>query len=247
MKLNNRFQRKEKKYLLSADKYQQLLTLVAKHLVQDSYGKHTILSLYYDDCDFSLIRHSIRKPKYKEKFRVRSYGCPASAEAPIFLEIKKKVNGIVYKRRVKIPYYNLAAFNRNSKSLPVKKNDEQIKKEIDYLVSRRHLVPQVLICYEREAFFDQDNPDFRVTFDHEIRFRTDNLTLDAGTYGQRVAPEVDVLMEVKALGAYPVWFGQLLSTLDIFPNSFSKYAQVYLRYLAPQVQHMLKEEENYAS
>lgn len=245
MKLNNRFQRKEKKYLLSQEKYELLLKKVAQHLVQDAYGKHTILSLYYDDCDFSLIRHSIQKPKYKEKFRVRSYGCPQSSTAPIYLEIKKKVNGIVYKRRVKIKYDELALFNRNAKSLAVKVSDQQIKNEIDYLVLRRHLFPQVLICYEREAFYSQDDEEFRVTFDHEIRFRTDDLNLQSGTRGQRVAPEFDVLMEVKALGAYPVWFSQILSELAIFPNSFSKYAQVYVRYLAPN--HLLKEEQKYAS
>ena len=64
----------------------------------DEYGQHTILSLYYDTDDFRFIRHSMDKPKYKE-ISHPGYGVP-SQDSLVFLEIKKKVNGIVYKRRV---------------------------------------------------------------------------------------------------------------------------------------------------
>lgn len=234
MKLKNRFQRKETKYVLTVEQYTYLKKAFAKEMVLDQYGKHTILSLYYDDSNFNLIRRSIQKPKYKEKFRVRSYGVAYDPQTPVYLEIKKKVAGIVYKRRIGIPYEKLAAFNQHTASVVVAPKDQQVKNEIDYLMNRRHLFPRVLICYDREAFYGQRNADFRVTFDHQIRYRTTDLTLDSSSEGELVAPEVDVLMEVKALGAYPVWFTHLLSCGKIYPASFSKYAQVYQRYLKPK-------------
>lgn len=245
MKLKNRFQRKEKKYLLSYSQYLFLQEHFLKHMELDQYGRHTIMSLYYDTDDFSLIRRSIKKPTYKEKFRVRSYGTAKKEEA-VYLEIKKKVKGIVYKRRIAIPYFQLSLFNQHPKMITVKKEDEQIKREIDYLVEGQHLFPRVLICYDREAYFGKEDSNFRVTFDHDIRFRTQALNFHEGSHGQLVAPKVDVLMEVKALGAYPLWFSRVLSVGKIYPGSFSKYANVYQKFLSENSK-VCQEEEFYAS
>ncbi|WP_071131420.1 polyphosphate polymerase domain-containing protein [Enterococcus timonensis] len=245
MKLKNRFQRKEKKYLLTEEQYaylQQHFSLMQ----MDQYGKHTILSLYYDDSDFTLIKRSIAKPNYKEKFRVRSYGCQEQ-NGPIFLEIKKKVNGIVYKRRLQIEDQQLATFNQQPKRIAVDPSDQQVKSEIDYLVERMHLYPQVLIAYDREAFFGVDDEDFRITFDHQIRFRTDQLDFHHGSSGEKVTSEFAILMEVKALGAYPLWFSQLLSQAKIYPGSFSKYKDVYQHHLSTTNNIQRKEEMHYAS
>lgn len=245
MKLKNRFQRKEKKYLLSYSQYLFLQEHFLKHMQLDEYGRHTIMSLYYDDSNYSLIRRSIKKPTYKEKFRVRSYGV-AKGEEPVYLEIKKKVKGIVYKRRIALPYSKLSLFNQHPKLIAVKQEDQQIKREIDYLVEGQHLFPRVLICYDREAYFGKADGEFRVTFDHAIRFRTQELNFHEGSEGQLVAPEVDVLMEVKALGAYPLWFSQLLSQRKIYPGSFSKYAHVYKNFLSKNSE-VCQEEKIYAS
>lgn len=243
MKLKNRFQRKEKKYLLDTKQYLFLKEEFLKHMTLDQYGRHTIMSLYYDDQDFTLIRRSIKKPKYKEKFRVRSYGL-AHEESVVYLEIKKKVKGVVYKRRVGIPYNKWATFNQHPRKVQVKKEEQQVKKEVDYLVERMHLFPQVLISYDREAYFGKIDSDFRVTFDHNIRFRTEDLVLDKGSEGKLVSPDIPVLMEVKALGAYPLWFCELLSRGNIYPGSFSKYAYVYEHHL---LNEKIKEEQFYAS
>lgn len=213
-------------------------------MILDQYGKHTILSLYYDNLNYTLIRNSIKKPTYKEKFRVRCYG-KAKENEEIYLEIKKKYQGIVYKRRMSLPYYQLDTFNRYPKSLVPDSRDKQVKKEIDYMMTKYHLFPRVLICYDREAFFGKEDSNFRITFDHQIRYRKDNLNFHTGSAGELVAPEVDVLMEVKAMGAYPTWFSQILSAGEIYPGSFSKYAYVYKKYLSKNQE--LVEEKNYVS
>ncbi|MBL1224662.1 polyphosphate polymerase domain-containing protein [Enterococcus sp. BWR-S5] len=232
VKLKNCFQRREKKYKLSYEKYDQLVGKMKHYMQEDEYGLHTIISVYFDTDDYEMIRHSINKPVFKEKFRLRSYGVPIE-DTNVFMEIKKKVKGVVYKRRVTLPYNQAREFfetRKNGFNFNSSK-DMQIKQEIDWLVLRKKLEPKVMIAYDRRAFLYPQDEDFRVTFDFNIRYRTEKLDIAAGAEGERVAPEIDVLMEVKALGAYPLWFSEILGELQIYPASFSKYAQTYQRYL----------------
>ena len=92
------FQRYETKYMLSPIMARKLRKSLPGHLQMDEYGLDTICSLYYDTLDHQLIRRSLEKPVYKEKLRLRSYG-PAKETSPIYVELKKKYEGIVYKRR----------------------------------------------------------------------------------------------------------------------------------------------------
>jgi SPX domain protein involved in polyphosphate accumulation len=226
MKLSNIFQRKEVKYALSYQQFEQLQELMDKYMSADQYGQHTILSLYYDDDDYSLIKAALEKPSYREKFRIRSYGT-ACAGKNVFLEIKKKINGIVYKRRMSIQHQDL--IHRT-----FTENKSQTEKEISYLFSRYDLTPKVLLAYERIAFADKETGDFRITFDQNIRFRLQNLTL-TNAQGQRVAPEINVLMEVKALGAYPLWFSHALCEIGARKISFSKFGTTFKRYILPNL------------
>lgn len=93
------FKRVEKKYLLESEEFNQLRGIMSDYMQKDIYDKYTICNVYYDTEDFELIRTSIEKPVYKEKFRVRSYGVPSDNDLA-FLEIKKKYRGVVYKRRI---------------------------------------------------------------------------------------------------------------------------------------------------
>ncbi|WP_430604041.1 hypothetical protein IGJ02_001612 [Enterococcus sp. DIV0724b] len=231
VKLKNSFQRKEKKYALTNKMYHQLRKKLQPYMEEDEYGLHTIISIYFDTQDYEMIRHSLGKPIYKEKFRIRSYGIPQE-ESTVFLEIKKKVSGVVYKRRVALSYQSAKRYIQKPHSFMSKTTkDQQIKQEIDWLVARKRLEPKVMIAYDRRALFDSDNEDFRITFDFNIRYREEQLSHTLDDQGESVAPEIDVLMEVKALGAYPIWFSEILAELNIYPASFSKYAQTYQRYL----------------
>ncbi|MGM0124196.1 hypothetical protein IGI37_001570 [Enterococcus sp. AZ194] len=233
MKLKNIFQRKENKYTLSMDTYTLLRNYLEPYMAEDDYGLHTIVSIYFDTADYALIRQSIQKPVYKEKFRLRSYGVP-TIQQPVFLELKKKVKGIVYKRRLSMDYGQAIGYLQNPNSFsPQTFQDRQIKQEVDWLYAKKNLSPKTVIAYDRRALAarEEDLSDFRITFDFNIRYRTTHFNLLDGDFGERVAPEIDVLMEVKALGAYPLWFSEILAELSIYKCSFSKYAQVYQRYL----------------
>lgn len=231
MKLKNVFRRKEKKYALSMEQYFKLRESLSSYMSEDIHGLHTIISLYFDTDDYEMIRRSMEKPKYKEKFRLRSYGVPTN-ESSVFLEIKKKVCGVVYKRRLASNYQESLQFLAKSDRLPASTTtDKQIQQEIEWLFTRKQLSPKVMIAYDRIALFYAADEDFRITFDFNIRYRLEDLDITHGDYGELVAPEIEVLMEVKAIGAYPIWFSHLLSEQGIFQVSFSKYAQVYQRYI----------------
>ncbi len=218
------FKRYEIKYLISLEQERALRALSSYRVHEDEFGKSTIYSLYYDTQDFALIRRSLEKPAYKEKFRIRSYG-PATPESTVFLELKKKFQQVVYKRREQAAYSD--AVNYLGHGVPLSGN-EQILSEIDYFISiYPGLAPKVLMTYEREAFYSDDQPNIRITFDRNILWRDRDLTLSCRPYGEQLLDENTVLVEVKTIGSVPLWLSGFLSCEGIFPTSFSKYGSVY--------------------
>lgn len=232
MKLKNIFQRKETKYLLSQRQFNYFFEDLQQFMKVDQYGLHNIRSLYFDTPNYYFIRQSMKKPRYKEKFRVRSYGEPV-ANGLVFLEIKKKVKGVVYKRRVPVNYEDFLLWIKNG-ALPEYIMVSQVGQEIAWLFCQyNQLSPKVLITYDRFSLFMEEDDNFRVTFDQNIRYENKNISLDTKP-GELVAPEIDILMEVKAMGSYPLWFVALLNKYGIKKGNFSKYAETYQRYLAKE-------------
>lgn len=221
----NVFKRYELKYLLSLEQYGRLKIIMREHMCADKYGESDILNIYYDTPDFLLIRRSLEKPFYKEKLRVRSYGVPAE-DGKVFVEIKKKFDSVVYKRRV------VAAQNGYQQLLSGGGADTQIGKEINYLVNfYREISPKMVISYRREAFFAREGGELRVTFDDNILWRDYDLSLSKGIYGLPVLPEGYVLMEVKTASSFPLWLTEFLSRNAIYKRSFSKYGNAYVQFL----------------
>ncbi len=218
------FQRYELKFILNRQQKAGILAAMGAHMQLDAYGRNTIRNIYFDTEDFRLIRHSIEKPVYKEKLRLRSYGQPAP-EDKIFVELKKKYQSVVYKRRLALPQAVAMDCFLGGKPLPVQ---SQIGNEIDYF--RRYyrtLGPAVFLSYEREAYFALDGSDFRVTLDENILYRTDHLTLGGGIYGTALLAPGQTLMEVKTSGGIPLWMTKTLTDLGIQKTSFSKYGSAY--------------------
>ena len=217
------FERVEKKYRITTEQKLALVDSIKDRLIPDSHGINTICSLYLDTPDHLLIRNSIDAKIYKEKLRIRSYGVP-NVDDKVFLEIKKKFKGIVYKRRVALPLSSAMEYVSNKIS-PIR---SQIMSEIDYAMNfYNHPKPSMIVAYEREAFFVKDDPTVRITFDTGVRFREHNLLLENGTDGTYILPDDAVIMEIKTAGAMPMWLSFVLNTSDIFPTSFSKYGTAY--------------------
>lgn len=218
------FKRYENKYLLNEKQYSAVLETLKNNALPDKFGQSNVCSIYYDTPDKRIIRASIEKPIYKEKLRLRSYGIPQDG-SDCFLELKKKYKGIVYKRRVLTSYQSGISY-MNGDETAVKPS--QIKSEIDYFKAYYGtLLPSVGIFYRRLAFYDEKDPNVRLTFDSDILFRDTELDLKNGIYGELILPDGMCLMEIKTAGAMPLWTADMLSRLKIYPASFSKYGTAY--------------------
>ncbi len=217
------FNRYEKKYLMPQHIYRRLRERLLPHMEEDQYGLHTICNIYYDTPDSYLIRRSMERPAYKEKLRLRSYGIP-DQDSKVFLEIKKKYKKIVNKRRIQLGL--LEAYDYVERGIRPEK-ESQILRELDFFLHRYQLIRGLYLAYDRIALYGRENPDFRVTFDHNIRSRRTSMGLENGDYGDLLLPEGYYLMESKIMGATPLWFAKILSELSIYPVSFSKYGNIY--------------------
>ena len=221
------FKRVEKKYRINKEQKDALLALIEDNLSADEHGKSTVCSIYLDTPDSLLIRNSISAKAYKEKLRLRSYGTPTDGDR-VFLEIKKKYKGTVYKRRVAL---SLAEAQRYIET-GIKPFDSQIFREIDYAMKFYRMPrPAILIACEREAFFDKNDQSLRVTIDSNIRYRTSALSLSCGSDGTAILPHEEMILEIKSGGAMPLWLAHALDACCIYPSSFSKYATAYMREL----------------
>lgn len=225
------FERYEKKYLLNAQQKEKLLPVIEAYMQLDEYGRHTICNIYFDTDNFELIRSSIEKPVYKEKVRLRSYGIPTE-EDTVFLELKKKFDGIVYKRRVPMSLRQATAYLYRGEE-PEQKG--QIQKELDFTVQKYQLKPKVYLSYERMAYFGKEQSDLRITFDENILCRAENLDLREGSFGEPLLEEAQQLMEIKIPGTMPLWLSRALSENQIFPFSYSKYGTYYKRHILPEM------------
>lgn len=234
------FKRHELKYILTKEQKNIVLKAMESHMALDKYGRTTIRNLYFDTDNYRLIRRSIEKPAYKEKLRIRSYR-KASPDTTVFVELKKKYKGVVYKRRIPLPEKDAVNWicARNACS-----EKTQITDELDYFVAYYgNLHPTVFLSYEREAFFAKDNSDFRVTFDENILCRQSNLSLESDIGGNLILENGLTLMEIKCSGGIPLWMTNILSKEHIYKTSFSKYGTAYQTLIYPK----LKGETTYGN
>lgn len=217
------FQRVERKYLVNEGQYRALLQALDEHMEEDRYSDYQIHNLYYDTGDHYLIRTSLDKPAYKEKLRLRCYGVPAWDSA-CFVELKKKYQGVVYKRRLELTLDQACRWLDRREPLA---EACQISREIEWARDYYPLVPQMALLYHRLAFHGREDPDLRLTFDDSIRWRDWDLDLTHPMAGRDLLAPGQRLMELKVPGAMPLWLAGLLSELAIYPASFSKYGRAY--------------------
>jgi SPX domain protein involved in polyphosphate accumulation len=232
------------KYLLSADQRKLIERIIEQKMMPGEFGESSILSLYYDTPEFTLIERSLDKPLYKEKLRLRVYGTP-SPLGPAFVELKKKYDGVVYKRRVSL---SLAAAQVFLEGLPYEKacrafplidheahlqslspRSVQIGREIEFTLARHgDLAPSLLTKCDRVAYADPEGSDLRITFDANLDFATGMSDLLAECDTLPLIDPAYSIMEIKNAGPLPFWLLRALSNARAYPRSFSKYGHAYM-------------------
>ena len=236
MAYQNTFRRYELKYLLAKEQKERIIQQMRPYMALDKYGRTVIRNLYFDTDSYRLIRHSMEKQVYKEKLRLRSYS-QAAPDEPVFVELKKKYDSVVYKRRVSLTEQQALSWLRGTDSGP----GCQIGREISYFRDYYgDLRPTVFLSYEREAWCCLAGTDFRVTFDDTILCRQEELSLEAEIWGTPLLPEDKVMMEIKTSGGIPLWMTRLLTQERIYKTSFSKYGTAYEKTIFPKLQGAIK-------
>lgn len=231
--IQHSFRRYEKKFVLTKEQYEQVLQELLPCFRPDEYGAYTICNIYYDTDTYASIRNSIEKPVYKEKFRLRSYGVP-DQDGCVFAELKKKYKGVVYKRRVEDTPAHIDAFLREGMILA---DNRQIQQEISWYLQTTGQKPKVFLAYDRTAYAGLEDPSLRLTFDRNLRYRTDRLNLMDGDDGKPILPEERIIMEVKVPEAFPMWMVDILSRNRLYTTGFSKYGTCYQQHLYKEQFH----------
>jgi hypothetical protein len=178
------------------------------------------------------------KPDFKEKLRIRKYGIQEDGTNVVFLEVKRKIQGIVTKRRASMSLSEIEAF-LEQKTVPPREEyyAKQILNELLYMTKVYDVQKAVFIEYDRLAFFDKKDPEFRVTFDQNIYTRYKNFDFESKEKGTPLLLDNQVLMEVKVGDAMPLWFAKALSRQKIYLHSFSKYGKAYELELAKEIRN----------
>ncbi len=235
----NVFLRYEQKYLIDSVRNQQLMQMLSEHMQPDLYGLTRIDSLYLDTPSHLLTRQSIEGPLYKEKLRIRTYGLGFQSQSDdlrVFLEQKKKLKGVVYKRRLETTMaeahalIDLAANGGTEFDIALDwMPNSQIASELFWAFKRyQPLQPFLQISCDRLALTETGNNqhDLRITFDR-------NLFWQFGEWDFSSAPDHEfplkdqTLMEIKVTGSYPLWLSRVLDELAVYPTSFSKVGNAY--------------------
>lgn len=221
------FERTEQKYILNEAQTAAFRRAMEEYMNPDRYATSAIRNIYYDTPDYRLIRRSLEKPVYKEKLRLRAYG-DVTPETKVFLEMKKKYKGIVYKRRLGLKEQKATAYMAQP---DMHLGQPQIGRELDYFKDfYKELFPAVYLSYDRQSWRSEDGW-LRITMDWNIQYRTEDVDLKKPCGGEQLLEPGQTLVEIKSPGAIPMWLVRTLSDHQIRQISFSKYGTVYRRLL----------------
>ncbi len=238
------FSRYESKFLIDSKTYNRITEKLTDYMKPDKHHQtqelYTVCNIYYDTEDNYLIRTSLSKPCYKEKLRLRSYG-EVRSDSMVYLEIKKKYNGLVNKRRTSLKPDEAYSFIHTGKRPEYKHYmNQQVINEIEYILYHYNLKPMLYLAYDRKAYSGSEGSSLRITFDTNIRTRRSDLKLENGDYGEPLENFDRYLMEIKTSTNFPLWLTSILSDNKIYRTGFSKYGTEYSQLL----KRILGKEEN---
>lgn len=230
----NSFNRYEKKFIITKEQAQMIKAELRPFIEPDAFSStsyYTICNVYYDTLEDEIIKKSVSKPVFKEKLRLRCYGASKDDDI-VFLEIKKKLNGFVNKRRthITIEEANQLIFK---KVMPIRKkyHNTQVLNEIYHYVLHKELVPRISLSYDREAYFAKDDALLRITFDFNITSRRNRVYIGRDVFDEHILNEDMMIMEIKTTFAFPLWLTHVLTKHHIYSNSFSKYGTEFYEHL----------------
>lgn len=202
-----------------------------------SYSVH---SLYMDSPGMALYNSTINGDKNRFKLRIRFYN--EREDTPVFLEIKRRMNNIISKKRVGVPRscmplilagqipdasylydHKNGVGERAFNDLAIAHQEQALIDFVD-MVNRLEAQPVSHVAYQREAWVQPNSNKVRVTLDRQVRCEADpdarmvtamlNPTLVFGDW---------VILELKFTDRFPNWFRELVEVFNLTQCGAAKY------------------------
>jgi hypothetical protein len=181
--------------------------------------RYTVCSLYLDGAGLPLLRAADEGWRNRFKLRLRTY--PGSLHAPVYLEVKRRVDGIVSKLRAGVAHAQAGdLLERGRSGQPWTESNGEFLRLVRSLDAR----PVIRVHYLREAYEALGGEPVRVTFDTDLAAcRTRGLDLSDDGRWEPFGLQ-GVVLEIKFSERFPPWIGDMVSALDLQRRSFCKYA-----------------------
>ncbi len=220
----------ELKYRISESKAAAVEQFVRSYLHLDRYSQirtgyaYPIISLYMDSANLNLCRETLTGKKSRFKLRIRSYS--DDLDKPRFFEIKRRVNNVIIKSRVRVMDNEVASVIMGHPLPPREyKNDENVLRQFQLYMNTINARPMVLIRYIRKAYESDSDNRVRVTFDRQLCYNvTQEPKVRFNCTGWQKHPLESVILEIKFTSRYPAWLSRMVKCFNLQQQSMSKYA-----------------------
>ena len=218
--------RHECKYFVSPDALPALRAMSRPFVRPDEYTKrairhrYTLSSLYLDGPDLPLFRGTVEGHRNRFKLRLRTYSDDPGS--PVFAEMKKRVDRIVRKLRVKIDRELAGRIARGE--APLTNADPKVS---EFLAAMRDIDarPMLRVRYDREAYESSAHDPVRMTFDSALCFAAPDpdAPFRIGGEGWRQTPLSGTILELKFTDRCPSWMTRIVDELQLCRESIPKY------------------------
>lgn len=212
-------------------KYLEAYCAMDKYSTIAPEGYYTINSLYLDNDSMLLLERKRRNMPRRFSMRIRSYG--DNARFPAFMEIKRKQDMFIHKKRTPITNYDTIAFLKDGHSSPGNPDlNNMIMNEACYHILKLGLSPRMMTQYQRKAYFGRDDVYSRVTFDRRMRcYRESDYRIfpelqkfkNYDHEGQYDVANANVVLELKCELKVPGWMQEMIRRFELRQAQFSKY------------------------
>ncbi len=186
--------------------------------------RYPVCSLYLDTPDLELCRKTLHGHKNRYKLRLRTYS--DAADDPVYLEVKRRVNGAIIKCRCPVTRTEAAEILAGgSWSMQNALHDDSGRHDnFAVLVHATGVQPVIRVRYQREAYESIGWDPVRITFDTGIEHLvTRDTKVSHGGGGWRPTPLDGTVIEIKFTDRFPSWVGSLIRTFELERLSVAKY------------------------
>ena len=233
-------QRFELKYIIKEEVAGAVRDFVSSYLEMDEYGatqpnfSYPVHSLYLDSDLLTLYQSTINGDKNRYKLRLRFYD--TRQEAPVYFEVKRRMNNTIAKRRGGVRREAvdwLIAGHLPEPGLLVSKDPRQLfaLQHFCQLMHDIHARPKAHIAYYREGWISRNDNSVRVTMDREVRCEPDPSTrLTTRMDNPVFVFGADVVLELKFTNRFPDWFKDLVRIFGLMQCGAAKYVDGVTRF-----------------